>query len=337
MIFNYLIIFLVAFCLALSISPIVYSTTKKLKAGQTILHYVTEHESKNGTPTMGGIIFIVSTVLVSLCFIRTSFYLSMLTIIVFVSYAILGFLDDFLKVYYKHNLGLKAYQKIIGQVGISLIIAIFVYKSNLVTTSIFIPFTNKTFDLGYFIIPFVVFVYLAVVNSVNLIDGLDGLSSGVSFVYILGFVCVLMVYEQYLAVQGLVEIQNIERICFCLCGSLLAYFVINSYPAKIFMGDTGSLAIGGFIATIAVVTGLELYIPILGILFVVTACSDIVQVLHYKRTHKRIFLMAPLHHHFQKKGVNESKIVTIYIIVAMIVFLFTITLLMYMVRNGNFN
>ena len=203
------------------------------------------------------------------------------------------------------------------------------YRSNLVGTTVYIPFTKQTIELGWGIIPFIVFIYLAVVNSVNLIDGLDGLASGVSFVYIISFACVMLLYQTEFFGQGLMEIQNLQLLCFVMTGALLAYFTRNCFPASIFMGDTGSLALGGFITTLAVMSRLELYIPILGLVYVITALSDIIQVGYYKRTKKRVFLMAPLHHHFQKKGVNENKIVTIYIITTMMICLLTITLILY--------
>lgn len=324
-----LTVFLIGFIFALLISPLVVSGVKKLKAKQTILHYVKEHKQKEGTPTMGGIIFIVACIIVSLCFMWSDFTLSIICLAVMFGYALLGFLDDFLKVYYKQNLGLRAYQKIIGQVGIAVIIAVFCYNSNLVGTEVFIPFTNKTIDIGWFIIPFIIFVYLAVVNSVNLIDGLDGLASGVSFVYIVSFASIMLIYQALFNGQTLIELQNLQQICFAMSGALLAYFILNCYPAKIFMGDTGSLAIGGLITTLAVFSKLTLYIPILGFAYVITALSDVIQVLHFKRTKKRIFLMAPLHHHFQQKGVNENKIVAIYIITTMIICLIAITLILY--------
>ena len=328
MILKFLCAFLVAFIFGTIISPLVLYLCKKLKAKQTILFYVSEHETKNGTPTMGGIIFILTLFIVGIFFINTDYLLSIISLVTTLCFAILGFLDDFLKIHYKQNLGLRAYQKVIGQVGISLILALFVYKSNIVGTKVFIPFSLNTIDLGIFIVPFVMFVFLAVVNSVNLLDGLDGLCSGVSFVYILTFASILLVYESEFFARGLVEMQNIQMLCFVMCGGLLSYFMFNCFPASIFMGDTGSLALGGFIATIAVLTRLELYIPIIGFVYVITALSDVIQVMHYKRTKKRVFLMAPLHHHFQKKGVNENKIVAIYIIVTLVICLTVLAILL---------
>ena len=172
--------------------------------------------------------------------------------------------------------------------------------------------------MGFWIIPFIVLIYVATVNSVNLIDGMDGLCSGVSINYVLAFSIILMSIITTLTGVGYSEINNIISSNYALLGGLFAFLMFNHYPAKIFMGDTGSLAIGGYIATISILTGLELLIPILGLLFVVTALSDILQVIHYKRTKRRIFKMAPLHHHFQMSGVHESKIVFVYFAISFI-------------------
>ena len=329
MLIRNLFIFIVTFLVSALLSPLVIHLVKRMKAKQTILHYVTEHESKNGTPTMGGLIFIIACTLTSLSFMWSDFVLAVVSIGVMLAYGLLGFLDDFIKIRFKQNLGLRAYQKIIGQVGISLIVAIFAYNNNLIGSEMYIPFSSNTIDIGWLVIPFVAFVYLAVVNSVNLIDGLDGLCGGVTFVFILSLASIMIIYSKLLSGQALVELQNLEQICFAMSGALLAYFAFNCYPAKIFMGDTGSLALGGLITSFAVFSKLTLYIPIIGLAYVVTALSDILQVLHYKRTKRRIFLMAPLHHHFQKKGVNENKITAIYIITTMIISLLAITLILY--------
>ena len=166
-------------------------------------------------------------------------------------------------------------------------------------------FFGLKFDIGLFVIPLVVLVLVATTNSVNLTDGLDGLAGGVSFSYVTIFGAILarLTYE------------NLALMCFSLAGALVGFLAYNAYPAKIFMGDTGSLALGGFIGTVAVLAGLEFILPIMGIMFVLSTVSDIIQVLHYKRTKKRVFLMAPLHHHFEQKGVNENRIVVVYIII----------------------
>ena len=198
---RYLISFLIAFLFGTIISPLIVFLCKKLKANQTILFYVKEHESKNGTPTMGGIIFITVLLCVGLCLSFTDFLLSILTMTTTLFYGILGFLDDFLKVHYKQNLGLRAYQKIIGQVGISIIFAFFVYFSQ-TGGNIFLLFGSKTFDIKWVVIPFVVLVMVATTNSVNLTDGLDGLAGSVSFVYLFMFIAICSILGNKLYLNG---------------------------------------------------------------------------------------------------------------------------------------
>lgn len=321
---NNLLAFVICFGVGLAISPFILKLTKKLKAGQNILEYVEEHKVKQGTPTMGGFIFIISCFIVSIFFLKKDSTLALISLVVMLAYGALGFLDDFIKVKFKQNLGLRAYQKIIGQVGIAAIIAVFAYNSGLVSSEVFVPFTANTIDLGIFIIPFIVFVYLALVNSVNLIDGLDGLCGGVSFVNFISFGFLIIMYSQTLNGKLIVEQNYLTLICFAVAGAILAFLVLNVYPAKIFMGDTGSLALGGLLASISIFARLELYILIFGIAYVITALSDVLQVIHFKRTKKRIFLMAPLHHHFQKKGMNENKIVFVYIVITAVVCITTL-------------
>ena len=318
---NFLIAFLASFALALLFAPLVIKLAKKFKASQTILHYVEAHKSKEGTPTMGGFIFILPTALVSLFFFKTNFSLALVLLASMLGFGVLGFLDDFIKIKFRQNEGLKPYQKIIGQLGIATIISFFVYTSGSIGTNLVLPFSMTELDLGWLIIPFVIFVFIAVSNSVNLIDGLDGLAGSTSLFYILGFGTI--VYLFYTTRTGLdptvlAEQTNMLIVASALVGALTAFLIFNSNPASIFMGDTGSLALGGFIASLSIFSRLELLMPIIGLVFVVTVVSDILQVLHYKRTKKRIFLMAPLHHHFEKKGVHENKIVVVYIVVTII-------------------
>lgn len=309
--------FILSFLLAVLLGPLVIKVAKRIKASQTILHYVKEHEAKQGTPTMGGFIFIIPTFVCGLIFAKTDFMLSVITLFVMLSYGILGFLDDFIKIKFRQNEGLKPYQKIIGQVGIATIVAIFCYKNALVGSSIIIPFVNLEVNLGIFIIPFIILVYTAFVNSVNLIDGLDGLCGGTSIGFLLPVVSIFMIIANSQIGALSTETINLATISLCLIGSLIGFLCFNVFPAKIFMGDTGSLAIGGFLASIMTFTRLELLILIIGLMYVITAVSDILQVLHYKRTKRRIFLMAPLHHHFQKKGVHENRIVFTYFVITL--------------------
>lgn len=305
---KYIVCGLLSLVFASLIAPLVLWFCKKMKASQSILHYVDKHKDKEGTPTMGGIIFLV-TLFFATCFLFSEkTFLAWFALVVTLSYGVLGFLDDLVKVHFHHNEGLRPYQKIIGQVGIALIVSIYLYMSGRTSLTLF----NLTFDISWGVIPLSILVMVATTNSVNLTDGLDGLAGGVSFVYILVFGIIL-------ALTGAVELQNLALQCFGLCGALLGFLAINCYPAKIFMGDTGSLALGGFIGIVAVLSGLELLLPLMGIMFVLSALSDIIQVWHFKRTRKRVFLMAPLHHHFEQKGVHENRIVIVYIVITMAV------------------
>ncbi len=311
-ILRYILAAMTAIVLGTLIAYPILTLCKKLKFSQTILHYVDKHSAKSGTPTMGGLIFIASTIISSLFFLRGQVFWAVLTLLIMFAYGMLGFLDDFIKIKFHQNEGLKPYQKIIGQVGISFVVAMYAYFNVGTTLNLF----GLTIDLGLFIIPFIMVFYVAVTNSVNLLDGLDGLASGVSGTYILFFGVILVLL-------GGQAFENMAIVCFAMVGSLLAFLLFNGFPAKIFMGDTGSLALGGLIASLAVFSGLELILPIMGILYVLTALSDILQVAYYKKTHKRIFKMAPLHHHFEQLGVHENRIVTIYIVITFVLGLLT--------------
>ena len=284
---------------------------KKLKAGQTVLSYVEEHKNKSGTPTMGGLFFIPVAVIVCAFFAGENFKLLLVSCAIGIAYMVVGFLDDFIKIRFRQNEGLKPYQKIIFQLLIAFIGSFFAYRNGL--TQINLPFTDKSFELGWFFIPFTVVVFLATTNSVNLTDGLDGLAANVSVVYFI--FTGLMIFLQSYSVSASAysdELGNLVLLCFAISGALLGFLLYNTYPAKVFMGDTGSLSLGGFAATIGIFSGNGLFIIPLGIMFVLSSISVILQVAHYKRTKKRIFLMAPLHHHFQMKGYSESKIVFTY-------------------------
>ena len=301
---EFFLVFLVGLALAVILGVPILKLCKKFHLSQTILHYVDKHAGKSGTPTMGGWIFIIASCLASAIFLRGEVYTPILILLTMLGYGILGFLDDFIKIKYHKNEGLKPYQKIIGQVALALILAIFAYFNVGSEIDLF----GLKLDLGIFIIPFIVFFYVAVTNAVNLTDGLDGLATGVSGSYLLFFGIIL----------ALLGFQNYTIISFALLGSLVGFSLFNCFPAKIFMGDTGSLALGGAIASLAVFSGLELIMPIIGILFVLTVISDILQVGYYKKTHKRIFKMAPLHHHFEQSGVHENRIVAVYIVITIV-------------------
>ncbi len=295
--------FAASFAFLLLILPLL----KKLKAGQYILGYVQEHMSKSGTPTMGGLAFVTAIIIVGLCVCGLNNGQVNLTLAVTAGFTLVGFLDDFLKIYRKENEGLKPYQKIIFQFAIATVAAVYCYVNNI--TYVVLPFSGgvKT-DLQWGIIPLVIFIFVATVNCVNLTDGLDGLAGGTSVAY-------LLIFGIMLALRG----SALAALCFTAVGALAAFLTLNTNKASIFMGDTGSLALGGFISCVSVFSENSLYIPVLGIMFVVSGISVILQVIYYKRTRKRIFLMAPYHHHLQKLGYSESKIAYAYFIATALV------------------
>ena len=320
---NLLIAFLLSFIVGVCLAPLVIKLAKKARAGQTILHYVEAHKQKDGTPTLGGLIFLISALVIFLIFMSGSNTLSVVALVVFLAYGILGFLDDFIKIRTHKNLGLKAYQKLIGQAGIALLVSFFVYNSQFIGGNVFLPWGFENVNIDWWIIPLVFVVFIAMTNRANIIGGLDGLAGGTSFVSLIAVsvICLLTANSQMEMGANLAyfeEMQNLALLGLCVAGGVLAFLIFNSYPAKIFMGDTGSLALGGVICAIAIFCGQIFTLFFICITFVISAVSVIIQVLHFKRTKKRIFLMAPLHHHFEKKGIHESKIVAIYIVITII-------------------
>lgn len=307
--FHIIRIIVTAFIISLLLGPIIIPLLRRLKVGQSIREEgPRSHLSKSGTPTMGGIIFfagLLVTVLTSGILTRDMYLLLISTF----GFGAIGFLDDYIKVVKKRNLGLRAYQKLLAQIILAVILAVYQSQTSAVGTKIIIPFIeNKYLDLGIMYIPFIVFVVVAVVNAVNLTDGLDGLCSGVSIIVLSFFSLVAMNWG----------LDSIAIFSSALTGACLGFLIHNAYPAKVFMGDTGSLALGGAISAIAVLMNLTLIIPIVGGIFFVETLSVIIQVLSFKMTGKRVFLMAPLHHHFEHKGWKETKIVGVFWLVTAI-------------------
>lgn len=285
-------VFSFVFCKALI--PIL----RRFKAGQNILSYVKEHKKKSGTPTMGGLAFVLAAVVTSAIFVKQPSRIFLLTLAIGLAYMVVGLIDDALKQKHKENLGLRAWQKFAFQTAIAVLAGIACIRFN--RTAMYIPFTDRQIQLGVWVLPLTVFVFLATVNAVNLTDGLDGLAASVSVPYFLSF-------------ATLIYLQNGETaigiLCFALAGALVAYLLFNVSPASVFMGDTGSLALGGFAACIGCFSGNTLHIAVIGAPFVLSVVSVIIQVVYFKATKgKRVFLMSPIHHHFQKKGYSESKI-----------------------------
>lgn len=295
-----------SFVLTVVLMPVLIKLIKRHAYGQTILKYVEEHKSKQGTPTMGGVVFFVATLILVFFFLRYSADWFM-CLLVGLGFALLGGMDDFIKVKLKRNLGLRPYQKIVGQIGIALIFAFYIYYS--IGTSIVLPFWNKSFNVGFWIIPIIVLTCLATTNAVNLTDGLDGLAGSVSAVVCAIFVAIMMILKHNATNTILLErYYSLAVLMAIFMGSILGFLIFNTNKASIFMGDVGSLGIGGMLSAVFSIVGIELALIFVGVCYVMSALSVIIQVLVYKKTKKRVFKMAPIHHHFQQSGFSEAKI-----------------------------
>lgn len=304
----YIICIISAFVLALIAGPVFIPVLTKMKFGQTVRDDGPQsHLKKTGTPTMGGIIIIIAAAIVALAFSKDKDML--LLLITTVLFGLIGFADDYLKIKNKRSLGLRAWQKMSAQLMVSVFMAFVASGISQVGTEVLIPFTGKYLDMGVMYIPFVVLVFVSTVNSVNLTDGLDGLAGGITVV-VLGFFSVIALAAGHL---GLLVFSG------AMIGALLGFLRFNSHPAQVFMGDTGSLALGGAVAALAVITRLPFFILIIGAIYVMEALSVMIQVVYFKLTGgKRFFKMAPLHHHFELSGWDESKVVSVFIIISII-------------------
>lgn len=262
------------------------------------------HLKKQGTPSMGGIFMITAFALATLFFVRDNPD-AVVVLLITIGYGLVGFLDDYIKVVKKRSLGLRAWQKIVFQLVVTLLFALYLLKFNDFGTDIYVPFTKGYYiDLGWLYVPFLFFVMVGTVNSVNLTDGLDGLASGVTVL-----VATYFVFIAYAVNKGLIPV------CGAAIGALLGFLVYNSYPAKVFMGDTGSLALGGFVASVAVLTKMPIMLVIVGLVYVCESLSVIIQVGYFKLSGgKRVFKMAPIHHHFELSGLQGIKVVELFTI-----------------------
>lgn len=289
---------------------------KKIKAGQRINVYVENHQKKSGTPTMGGLIFIIPTIVTILILLFTKkieFSVNLLIVLfVFISYSMIGFLDDYISIKKKRNEGLTQTQKLLLQFVVALV---FYLLYSLYTDSksvLEITALGIKWNLGWFYGVFILFLLVGSSNAVNLTDGLDGLAGGLSAISFLAFG--LISWGSYW-IQGY---QDIGIFCFVLVGSLIGFLVYNTNTAKVFMGDTGSLTLGATLATIAILTSHELSLAVIGGVFVIETLTVIIQVISVKFFHKRVFLMAPIHHHFERLGWKETDIVKLFWIIGLI-------------------
>jgi phospho-N-acetylmuramoyl-pentapeptide-transferase len=275
---------------------------KRLKFGQSIREEGPKsHQKKTGTPTMGGVMIllsiIVTTVVLTEKFSEPTIK-TFLLLFVLIGFGLLGFLDDFIKVVLKRNLGLTSLQKLAGQILISVIVYFLLKQTNF-STSIEIPLTDYSVELGYFYALFIVFWLVGFSNAVNLTDGLDGLVSGTAAIAFGAFAVLAWSQSQF----------EVAIFSVAIVGAVLGFLVFNAHPAKVFMGDTGSLALGGAIAAISILTKFELILLIIGGVFVIETLSVILQVVSFKTTGKRIFRMSPLHHHYELLGWSEWRVV----------------------------
>lgn len=301
----------ISLILGLLFTPILIPFLRRLKFGQSIREEGPNwHRVKSGTPTMGGIAFIASSCLASIaamCITGGIKLQILIPVLTAFAYGLVGFLDDYIKVVKKRNLGLSAKHKFLAQIAVAIISTISMHYTGIISGKLIIPFLSHTVDIGLWMIPLTVLVQLSVVNSVNLTDGLDGLASSITLIVSLFFVVCAYTFANdsgiYMA---------------AITGGCIAFLVFNAHPAKVFMGDTGSLYLGGAIAAVASCLDMPLLLIIVGGVFLIETLSVILQVASFKLTGKRIFKMSPIHHHFEMCGLSETKIVLLFSFVTLI-------------------
>ncbi len=312
---RYLISFLVAFAASALIGRFLIPWLRALKAGQSIKEIgPVWHMAKQGTPTMGGIMFIAGIFIAILVTGWKDFsqgrFGALFVFLFALVFGVIGFLDDFMKVKYHKNEGLTASQKFLLQLAAAIVFTVLLRYTGYLTPDLYIPFFNVSFQLPWAVyMVFAAFVIVATVNAVNLTDGVDGLATGVT----------LPVALFFLAVSLMWKITDLSIFAAALVGGLCAFLIYNFHPAKVFMGDTGSLFLGGTVCGLAFALDIPLIIVLVGIIYLLETLSDIIQVTYFKLTHgKRIFRMAPLHHHFEMGGWSEEKLFTVFTLVTLV-------------------
>lgn len=297
---------IISFAISALLGPVVIPFLRKLKVGQTVRDEGPKaHLKKNGTPTMGGILIMVAVVLTSLLYVR---HFPDIIPILFLTlgFGLIGFIDDYLKVVLKRSMGLKAWQKMLGQFIVTGVFAYYLIHYTDVSLAMKIPFwPNHYLDFGNFNIPILFFIVIGTVNGTNFTDGLDGLAASVT-----------VIVATFFTVVAIGLNSGIEPITCAVVGALLGFLLFNVYPASVFMGDTGSLALGGFVAATAYMLQMPLFIAIVGFIYLMEVLSVIIQVSYFKMTGgKRVFKMAPIHHHFELCGWSETRVVAVFSIV----------------------
>lgn len=306
---------LISFAVSAVCAPILIPFLRKLKVGQTERDEGPQsHLKKSGTPTMGGIVILLSITITALIYVRD--YPKIIPVLFLtLGFGLVGFIDDYIKVVLKRSMGLKAWQKMLGQIIVASVFVFYIMRYTDVQLDMKIPFWEGHYlQLGVFTIPAMYFIVIATVNGTNLTDGLDGLASSVT-----------VMVATFFTVVSIGTANGLSPITCAVAGALLGFLLFNVYPAKVFMGDTGSLALGGFVAGVAYMTQMPLFIPIVGFIYMLETISDILQVTYFKATHgKRIFKMAPIHHHFELCGWSETRVVTVFSIVTALLCLFAL-------------
>ncbi|MBS4023673.1 MAG: phospho-N-acetylmuramoyl-pentapeptide-transferase [Dethiobacter sp.] len=290
-----------AFAISLTLAPLFIAVFRRLHFGQQIREEgPRRHLKKAGTPTMGGIVFMLASLPVVFIFAPRT---TELFLIVFLSAGngFVGFIDDYMKVVRRRSLGLKARSKLLGQAALVVVFFI-VWRSLGYDTALSIPFTGRDLDLGIYYLPFLIFFVIGFTNAVNLTDGIDGLAAGSAILAFLSYVIIAAMY-------GAADLAHFNA---AMIGATFAFLIYNLHPAKVFMGDVGSLALGGALAAMAVLTKTELFLVIIGGVFVLETLSVIIQVIIFQLTGKRVFRMSPLHHHFELGGRGEWQVVTVF-------------------------
>ncbi|MFW6337567.1 MAG: phospho-N-acetylmuramoyl-pentapeptide-transferase [Alkalispirochaetaceae bacterium] len=297
--------------------PVIIRWLARIKAREEIrADGPATHHVKSGTPTMGGVMIILAIVVSALLWMDIRNLYTWVAVLATLGFGLLGFTDDFLKVVKKNSDGLRAKVKLLGQIAIGTTVALILYANRLeMTTYIYIPFfKDPVIDLGVLYIPFAVLLLVATSNAVNLTDGLDGLATGLVLMVALAFAMLSYLagrvdFAEYLQIPYIPGGGELSILSLALVGACVGFLWFNAHPAEVMMGDTGSLALGGIIGVIALMIKKEVLLAVAGGVFVIEAASVIIQVVHYKMTKRRVFLMAPLHHHFELKGWEESKVV----------------------------
>lgn len=304
--FQIVIPVLISFVISLALGPIIIPFLRNLKMGQTErVEGVQSHLKKAGTPTMGGVIFLIATAVTALLYVKD--YPKIIPVLFLtIGFGIIGFLDDYLKVVLKRSDGLLPWQKFLLQIVLTAVFAFYIINYTDISLTMKIPFWSDHYlNMGWLAVPVMFFAVIGTVNGVNFTDGLDGLASSVTLIVAVFFSVVSIGMES-----------GIEPLTCAVVGGLMGFLLFNVYPAKVFMGDTGSLALGGFVAGTAYVMQMPLFILLVGLIYLVEVLSVMIQVSYFKATHgKRFFKMAPIHHHFELCGWSETRVVAVFSVV----------------------